>query len=193
MGAEPKTVHEYGESNHWCDFFEREVRQESPRAMAILSAAVLDEAMTSLLKLALLPCPTSTDPLFDDSYAPIGSFSAKIEVAERMGIISPGVAQSLHLIRRIRNDFAHDIAGCSFENAVVCNRVGELRRLNDIAKPERRTQFPEGVVGDFQSSVSWLIFWIWHLVESLPRRCSECGQLHRPKNEVAGTGEDDKQ
>jgi len=167
----------WAESNHWCDFFEKEVQIESPRAMAILSVTVLEEALGSLLRGALLPCPTSDDPLLDGPYAPLGSFSAKIDFASRMDLISPPISQSLHLVRKIRNSFAHDISGSSFDQAVVRSRVRELRRLDDVTKPERRADFPEGPVGDFQAVVSWLIFWLWHLVEAGQRRCPECGLL----------------
>ncbi len=168
---------QFNESNHWCDFFEDEVRNESSRAMAILSVSILDAAITHLLKIVLLPCSTSNDPLFDGGYAPLGSFSAKIDFASRMGLINSGVSQSLHLIRKIRNGFAHDISHCSFNSENIRSRVRELKRLNDVAKPEKRSQFPEGPVGDFQASVSWLIFWLWHVVEKMPKRCPECGLL----------------
>jgi len=182
---------EYRESSHWCDFFEREARTESQRAVPIISVSVLDEALSSLLKAAMLPCPTGADPLFDGAYSPMGSFSAKIDFACRLGLISAGVAQSLHLVRKIRNDFAHDIGSCSFELASVRNRVRELSALNDVAKPERRAQFPKGMFGDFQTAVSWLIWWIWHLVEQLPARCPECGMRHPKASHQDGTGDDD--
>lgn len=146
--------------------------------MAILSASVLEEAVSSLLKASMLPCAGGSDPLFEGPYAPLGSFSAKIDLAARLGLLSTGVSQSLHLVRRIRNDFAHGIASCSFEANAVRGRVLELKRLNDVAKPERRAQFPPGPLGDFQVSVSWLVYWIWHLVAEAPRRCPECGRLH---------------
>ncbi|MFT3788028.1 MAG: hypothetical protein QM770_17965 [Tepidisphaeraceae bacterium] len=178
MSENPTSV-QYRESAHWCDFFEHEAKKESQRAVAIISVSVLDEALVGLLKAAMLPCPTGNDPLFDGAYAPMGSFSAKIDFACRLGLISAGVAQSLHLVRKIRNDFAHDISSCSFELASVRNRVRELTTLNQVAKPERRAQFPEGTFGDFQTAVSWLIWWIWHLVEQMPTRCPECGMRHR--------------
>lgn len=171
----------FRDSSHWCDFFEREARTESERAIPIITVSVLDEALTALLKSALLPCATSTDPLFDGAYSPMGSFSAKIDFASRLGLVSAGVAQSLHIIRKIRNDFAHDIASCSFEQATVRNRVRELAKLNEVATPKRRSQFPAGTFGDFQTSASWLIWWIWHLVETMPARCPECGLRHYDK------------
>ena len=164
----------------WCDFFEAEAKKESERALPIIAVAVLDEGLAALLRGRLLPCPTSDDPLFEGPYAPLATFSTKIDFAFRLGLISAGVAASLHLIRKIRNDFAHDISGCSFSQPGVKNRVRELTRLNNVARPKRRAQFPAGVFGDYQTSVSWLIFWIWHLVDATPSMCPECGHIkHR--------------
>lgn len=167
-------------ANRWTDYFEREAFRETARTVAIVSASALDASLSALLKAALLPCPQSNDPLFDGAYAPLGSFSAKIDFAARMGLISSGVAQSLHLVRRIRNEFAHTLETASFDPPKIHQRVLELSRLNKVAKPERRAHFPDGAHGDFLCASSWLVFWIWTLTERMPARCPECGMRHSP-------------
>ena len=158
------------DKQHWNRFFKNETQKCGERATAILSAAILDDAIGSLLKCTLLPCATNKDPLFDSAYAPLETFSAKVDLAVRMGLITAGVARSLHLIRKIRNEFAHNISGCSFNHASVRSRVWEITKLNGDATSEGRANFPEGTLGDFQTSVSWLIFWLWGLVEITPSR-----------------------
>ncbi len=168
------------DAHRWTDYFEKEALSETGRTIAIVTAAYLDEALIALLKAALLPCATSADPLFDGPYAPLGSFSAKIDFAARLGLISSGVAQSLHLVRRLRNDFAHATGTSSFEDHGAQMRVHELSRLNAVATPERRQHFPAGKKGDFLCAGSWLVYWIWTLIDRMPPRCPECGLRHFP-------------
>ena len=51
--------------------------------------------------------------------------------------------------------------------------------------------FPEGAFGDFQTTVSWLIFWLWGRVEQMPPRCPECGMRH-PRKFAPAHSDDDK-
>lgn len=185
-----KQDEKYAESHDWCDILEKEMKDESERAVAIIGASVLDEALKVLLRSVLLPCSTSTDPLFDGAYSPLASFSAKIDFACRMGLVEAGVARSLHLVRRIRNDFAHDISGCSFGQAGIRARVRELKKLNDVATPKNRDRFPAGPNGDFQCCVSWLVFWLWRITDQVPSRCPHCSSLHGYDSGAAGDGDE---
>ncbi len=53
-------------------------------------------------------------PLFR-GYAPLSTFSAKIELCYAMGFISKKLYRSLTLVRKLRNDFAHEKHGVSFQ------------------------------------------------------------------------------
>lgn len=145
-------------AEHWDDVLDREMPNESDRASVILGAALLDEALATLLKARLVPNGGADDALFDGANAPIGTFSARIELALRLGVINTGFARSLHLIRRIRNDFAHNVAGCSFSDGAVVGRMTELRRQVRISEraAQFRSNFPAGTKGEFQMVVSWL-------------------------------------
>src|SRR5688572_7702181 len=96
-------------SEHWTDFFRDTVKGESDRAAVIISAAMLEDALETMLRSRLVPVAAQSDSLFDGAYAPISTFSAKIDVAFRFGLISGLFAKSLHLVRRVRNDFAHNV------------------------------------------------------------------------------------
>ncbi|MHB1142755.1 MAG: MltR family transcriptional regulator [Sulfuricaulis sp.] len=111
---------------YWLDILVREFQGESDRACVILSATLLDTALEALLRARLVPNATSTDSLLDGSNAPLASFSARIDMAYRLGLISAQFARDLHIIRRIRNDFAHNISGCTFEDTSVRDRVMAL-------------------------------------------------------------------
>ena len=104
------------------------------------------------MKSLFVSISASQDELFDVPYAPLSSFSAKISIAHRLGIFPTSFTRALHLVRKIRNDFAHDVAGCSFEDVSVRSRVLELSKsigLSNITEGVRDL-FPEGTKGDFQ-------------------------------------------
>lgn len=102
---------------------------ESDRACVILAAAVMDEFLKKMLKSKLVQIQTKKDQLFDGFNAPMGSFSARIVIAHRMGLISKKMCKSLDIVRNIRNDFSHDIFNCDFKNQSVRNRLSNLIKV----------------------------------------------------------------
>lgn len=165
----------------WANLFMEEFEKESDRASVILSVAMLDQALENILKARLLPIGTSEDNLLEGSYSPISTFSSRIDLAHRLGLISTKFCRDLHIIRRVRNNFSHNITGCSFDDASVCDQVNALICSSGVTKrnPKRRTkQYVEGSKGDFQMTISWML---WHL----------CGLLEyiesiKPTNEEFG-------
>ena len=89
---------------------------------------------------------------------------------------------------KIRNEFAHNLDGCSFETRSIRDWNAELDRLNYNATPERRASFSPGSVGDFEKSVSWLVYWLKHIIHKLPTNCPNCGSEmeHRAKIKAQG-------
>jgi hypothetical protein len=151
----------------WCDTFRREFRKESDRASVILAAAMIEKSLEMIIRAKLIPSLSKEDELFDKPYAPLRNFKAMIELAYRIGLISSNLYRDLNIIRDIRNDFAHDIEGCSFENRSVKNRVGELMKSSTIIgrHPDSRAKFfPKGPRGDFEITISWIL---WNLSEEL--------------------------
>jgi DNA-binding MltR family transcriptional regulator len=102
---------------------------ESDRACVILVAAVMDECLTKMLKSKLVQISGNDDPLFDGNNAPMGTFGARISVAHRLGLISKKLHDSLDIVRKIRNDFAHDIFHCDFTNQSVRDRLSYLGKI----------------------------------------------------------------
>lgn len=130
---------EGGEINEvWDDFITRfpavydMLTHESERGSAIVSASLMDEALEQLLKAKFVPSAEKKDELFKGPYAPLEDFYAKIEFAYRMGLISVNQRTSMHLIRKLRNDFAHSSLRIDFKAQSVRNRIEELFKLNNV-------------------------------------------------------------
>lgn len=111
-----------------------ELRKESDRGSVIVAIAWLEEDLTGLLCNFVLPTLRShqnNDELFGMNGC-VASFSAKIDIAYRLGLVRESVARSLHLCRRIRNDFAHQSEFLDFSNTRTRDRVSEIYRLNEV-------------------------------------------------------------
>ncbi len=105
--------------------FLKEFKNESDRAAIILGAAKLDIQLYQLLTKYFIPAASGTDELFDGD-SPLSSFSAKINISSRLGLIDKNFARALHLIRKIRNSFAHEISGVSLESSGHRDRIRQL-------------------------------------------------------------------
>jgi DNA-binding MltR family transcriptional regulator len=105
--------------------FLQEFRDESDRAAVILGVARLDYFLYHILQRVFSPCTSRTDELLDGD-SPLSTFSARIEVAYRMGLIDAELTRALHIIRKIRNSFAHESSGISLNSGAHRDRVREL-------------------------------------------------------------------
>lgn len=105
--------------------FAREFKSESDRAAVILGASKLDQLLGMTLERYLLPSTVANDNLFSVN-GPLGNFSSKIDFAYRLGLISGHFCKSIHLIRRIRNSFAHEIYGARLNSGSHRDRVKAL-------------------------------------------------------------------
>jgi hypothetical protein len=108
----------------------RQLANESDRGAVIVSAALLDDALLNMLKQRLCPSLEREDELFERIYAPLGTFAAKIDLAYRVGLINAEFRRILHLMRKLRNDFAHSVHNVDFNEPAVQRRLRELFRLN---------------------------------------------------------------
>jgi len=101
---------------------------ESERAAVILAASSIDVGLEKLLQHVLHPCAGGEDSLFDSDRA-LGTFSAKILIAHRLGLINGDFERAIQLLRRIRNDFAHQLGNETLASGRQQGRLQELRRL----------------------------------------------------------------
>ena len=110
--------------------FQISLKKESERGSAIVCATLLEESLYRMIKARLTPSSEKKDELLEGAYAPLGTFSAKIDLAYRIGLISLDEKSSFHLIRKIRNEFAHSSEEISFESDIIKDRISELFKLH---------------------------------------------------------------
>jgi len=159
-------------------FLIEEFKKETDRAAVILSASLIDETITSLLKTYLVPIPNAKDDFFEGANSALSTFSAKIDLCYRLGIISAKFSRDLHLIRKIRNSFAHDVYGCDFENGSVKSRVTELAKTCSVIPfyehllEQKNKKVIEGTRGVFLFLTSTIIFNFNQIIDRIsPLKC----------------------
>jgi len=147
-----------------------EFTKESDRAAVILVAAIIDDLLRSCLASRFVATTSNEDALFDGANSALGNFSSRIEMSYRLGLVSPRFARDLGLIRKIRNDFAHHIHGCSFDDPKVKSRVTELNRSHGII--DRSSQHHPhlaklSVRDQFLEAASWMVYYLQDMTEKI--------------------------
>jgi DNA-binding MltR family transcriptional regulator len=102
--------------------FMQEFVGESDRAAVILGAAKIEFLLEQILDKYLIPSPSSQDELLDGD-SPLGTFSAKIKICHRLGIIDDRFCKLLNVFRRLRNGFAHDVTHSTLTVGSARDRV----------------------------------------------------------------------
>jgi hypothetical protein len=102
-------------------------RSESERSAAILAAALLDDQIKSLLEKFLVPDKDQTKMF--NTYAPLSTFSGKVEMAYLLGLIPQDIRDDLVIVRKIRNLFAHRVEDVAFDKPPVSDLARNLKTI----------------------------------------------------------------
>lgn len=104
----------------------RELHSESDRAVALVGGAVVEQCLHDALLVHLHKDKRLTDRLFHPSSA-LGSFAIKIDLGYLVGLYGDGARSELNLIRKIRNEFAHNLEVQTFAAEPVSSWVNGLK------------------------------------------------------------------
>lgn len=189
------------EREEWTTFVE-DLINESDRAAVILGAAKIDTQLYQILQKVLVPCASGGDELLDGD-RPLSSFHSRINMIYRLGLIDRQFAWALHLIRKIRNAFAHELAGVNLLTGPHRDRIRELTapfravdNWEEFKKAiQKRGNFEEASA-DFRTVVAHVSVRLHRLFVMCQTLSTEDAlPLIRPHgtNSVEKTGADDKE
>jgi hypothetical protein len=105
--------------------FMTDVLAYDQRSAVIVIVAKLDALLYQVVKKMTFPSIRQDDELLDGD-APLSSLSAKITFIHRLGRMDTDLARALHLIRKIRNDFANKPDICGLDLSPHADRIREL-------------------------------------------------------------------
>lgn len=126
--------------------FRKSLSEESDRGSALLAGSYLDEQLKLLLLNKFVQDENIADKIVSQN-GPLGAFSARIDTAYLLGLISKSTFKDLHLIRKIRNDFGHSPRPIAFTDSPISDRCGCFYHITrkDTASP--RAKFCNATLG----------------------------------------------
>jgi hypothetical protein len=109
-----------------------ELSAEGERSAIVMGASRLEVELENLIKGFMNHNPDGDDNLFDID-KPLGTFSAKISLAYRLGLIDSKIEHTLQMIRKTRNDFAHACSKIDIASSPHKERIAEMENSAKIS------------------------------------------------------------
>lgn len=122
--------------------------EETDRGCALMAAAYLDLELGEMVRVHLVQDKKILDTIFKNN-GPISTFSAKIDLGYVLGLLSPDARLDLHLLRKIRNDFAHNPEKIGFSDSPIRERCFELKLVSNRDLKNPRHRFTNAMMGVF--------------------------------------------
>jgi DNA-binding MltR family transcriptional regulator len=110
----------------------QELQGESDRAAAVLGAAFLDGLLEEYITNFLIDDTKEVEGIFGPD-KPLGSFGARITMCFCLGLISQDEKHDLRIIQRVRNRFAHELTGISFDDKGIADSCSNLKIPTKVA------------------------------------------------------------
>lgn len=129
------------------------LKTESDRAVALITAAYLDDALEALLRSGFIEASSTVDKLLDPEGL-LGTFAARMRLAYCLGHISRGTLQDLEIVASIRNKFAHRRQDLDFRSPEVAEACAKLRI--PIITPGDKGPERHDMRGRFIETTAWL-------------------------------------
>jgi hypothetical protein len=159
-------------SNAMVDLF-RKMAGESFTARVVLLGSYLEQMSIDLLKLHLrVPKSRAEYERIFGPNGPLGSFSARIDIAHSLQWIPDRVRDHLHAFRKLRNLFAHEAYKIDISDSAVVDLLrniqvdveATIRRVNQALEEEQKIVEP---LTEQQVVLVKLLFVAGEMIESL--------------------------
>jgi len=109
--------------------FRTSLIEESDRGSVLMAAAFIEDKLSCLLESYFIENEKVCKRLLKGNGA-LATFSSKIDLTFLLGLIPKNIFDDLHILRKIRNDFAHTASKISFETPSIKDRTKALSTLS---------------------------------------------------------------
>jgi DNA-binding MltR family transcriptional regulator len=142
--------------------FSANMRAETDRGAVLVGAALLDELLGETLSAKFIASQKATEKMLEHP-GPCSTFAARTDIAYCLGLISSDVAEDLHLVRKLRNEFAHSPWSASFDDNEISARSGQLNVVQGMRR--RGSEITMTARGKFEFAVAVLASHLCYLAE----------------------------
>lgn len=125
--------------------FRMALSEESDRGCALMAASYLETELGELLRAAFVENTRVASQILDGR-GPVATFSARIDLAYLVGLIPEDFWHDLHIIRKIRNEFAHNPFQISFSDQKIKDTCSNLKCVPRGVTRGARASFVSSVV-----------------------------------------------
>lgn len=107
-----------------------EMSRRGHGSYVLVAATQLDAALKELLCLRMPKLSNTLREKFFDGYGPLSHFSTRIDLAFALGDIDDDTRHDLHVLRTLRNQFAHSTNFVHFDDGAMRRKLAEFRRYD---------------------------------------------------------------
>lgn len=124
-----------------------ELNKQSDRAITLVCCSILEELLKEKIKMNLVS-DDGTRKLFDGN-GPFGTVQNRTLSAYYMGLITRNQRKNLEYMQRVRNKFAHQVVGLSFEHPQIKDMCSHLEIPTNMYMPRnlmyKKTAMEDGI------------------------------------------------
>jgi DNA-binding MltR family transcriptional regulator len=112
------------------------------------------------------------EDLFDQKNAILGTFSAKITMSYRLGLISKEFYNQLNKFRKLRNEFTHNVKDCTFENQSVSDRAKSF--IESCSFIDKRDNLAKSLKDQFKAVIYIMLIFLDIKAETMESIIEPC-------------------
>lgn len=105
--------------------FMRLIGEQDERAMVLSLATFIEDTLGRLLLAYFRDC-NATRELVEGFNAPLGTLGSRIKVVYAVGLVTEDQFKDMEILRKVRNQFAHNWEGVSLQRNDIAAMVGQL-------------------------------------------------------------------
>lgn len=114
--------------------FMRLVGEQDERAMVLSLATFIEDTLGRLLLAYFRDCK-ATRELIEGFSAPLGTLGSRIKAVYAVGLVTEEQFKDMEILRKVRNQFAHNWEGVSLARNDIAAMVGQLSGYSFDASP----------------------------------------------------------
>ncbi|MBZ0261484.1 MAG: DUF4145 domain-containing protein [Hyphomicrobiales bacterium] len=103
---------------------------------ALSACAMMDNVLSWGIKQKMVSLSTEVEDRIFGGVGPLSNFSSKIDIAFSLSIIDAQMRNQLHIVRKIRNEFAHATKQVNFQTDKILELCKKLALSSEISDPE---------------------------------------------------------